>query len=96
MEIKEHNKKCVEALGCYVGKDGGLSDVPIEWYEKHNVTFFHVSDLHFHDSYDWAMLLVHSMDDEHRWLVSTLLGVKWYQATPQQISQACLEVLGGN
>ena len=97
-KIEEHNKKYAEASGCYVGKDGGLSDVPIEWSETHNVTFFHVSDLNFHDSYDWAMLLVAKVLEDVEMTAKLLNKYLWdlgrfLTLTPQQLSQSCLEVL---
>lgn len=48
-EIIEFNKKCAEALG-WSHREYGFKD---------NDSMFHYYDhLEFHDSYDWAMLLV--------------------------------------
>lgn len=68
----------------------------------------YIDEMHFHDSYDWAMLLVKEADKRGGFYfinINTRLNalirpygndggqIKTLLLTPKQISQACLEVL---
>ena len=90
MEIKEHNKKCAEALGWTHHRVQGS-----EWWNTETKTHY---VLFFHDSYDWAMLLVAKVLEDVEMTAKLLNKYLWdlgrfLTLTPQQISQSCLEVL---
>ena len=97
-EDLKHNKQCAEALGWepdlyYYCKGGGVVYV--------NYLRADIGELHFHDSYDWAMLLVKKCL-ETRNTANALIWHReshelepWLLLTPLQISTACLEVLNG-
>ena len=56
------------------------------------------SMMHFHDSYDWAMLLVAKVLEDVEMTAKLLNKYLWdlgrfLTLTPQQLSQSCLEVL---
>tara|TARA_R100001244_G_C5140946_1_gene127885 strand:+ start:322 stop:744 length:423 start_codon:yes stop_codon:yes gene_type:complete len=108
------NKQCAEALGWekrYVEFEIHEIANNHYTYKPDNSFSFDwkpVSTMHFHDSFDWAMLLVKHMvkskelhlrsealdDIEHE--LACLFGIThtiW--ASPLQISTACLSVLGG-
>lgn len=58
--------------------------------------YFLLRDMHFHDSYDWAFLLVkkaHLIAMDLTETLHDMFDVYWEEATPLQITQACLEVL---
>ena len=75
--------------------------IPKELHDKFKLLFVAVEDMHFHDSYDWVMLLVHHLANNYRGdkVLEDVLRKKneyhdaeWWDATPLQITQACLEV----
>ena len=109
---KEFNKRCAEALGWehleteerYLPTEKHASILglwfPYNMGEDVGVEKVFLDDMHFHDSYDWAMLLVRNLlpndQEADRCVIYDI--VNWFDvhfllATPQQISQAALEVL---
>lgn len=104
MSNDDFNKACAGALGweSFNSRQGIAYALPesIRVYMR----FSDGSDMHFHDSYDWAMLLVAKLTDIQLAQLIDRLGIIMqeprlshvFKATPLQISQACLEVLGGN
>lgn len=75
----------------------------LQWFTRNARTSFggfriSCCNLRFHDSYDWAMLLVKKAAEkdwcklaDHHEIVNDLF--MFVHSTPQQISQAALEVL---
>ncbi len=103
--MDEFNKRCAEVLG--------WKRYDEQWYvpnREHcntlnvNMDGLSIFDMHFHDSYDWAMLLVKKLmaDNPPNKLVGNaklmefLECCEWYYATPHQIAQEALEVLEAN
>jgi len=90
------NKRCASL--CLEPDDG----MDVFYWSDITGRFTHYEDMHFHDSYDWAMLLVAKCDElgVSRYDI-TLKMLKGYSEswpdlmfqTPQQISEACLSVL---
>jgi len=95
------NKRCASL--CLEPDDG----MDVFYWSDITGRFTHYEDMHFHDSYDWAMLLVaecvSKSPKEKRWetiktieeILQRKFGCPVLWATPQQISEACLEVLNG-
>lgn len=104
-DTNDFNKRCAEALG-WTPEELGNGDM-VYWQPLKSSDEAHeIKLMHFHDSYDWAMLLVkecHRSKLYHK--VKEVLKAQdrecgsfntfsWFVgATPQQISQAALEVL---
>lgn len=101
IDINEFNKECAE----YLGWESKNRHSEYLLCGKEHIDFLSgnvawIKDMHFHDSYDWAYLLVHLICKKGingRIVIANSLFHKfscdWTSATPQQISQACLEVL---
>ena len=88
------NKRCASL--CLEPDDG----MDVFYWSDITGRFTHYEDMHFHDSFDWAWLLVEEVmkDQDKRWdlLASYDQNVEsLLLSTPLQISQACLSVLGG-
>lgn len=115
MNDDEFNKNCAEALGCLVDDDLDMItflpsaqpclEIFCSIEDRGNIF---VRDMRFHDSYDWAMLLVKhivkskalefrmdALDDIEHELLCLFGNSHSLWSSPQQISQACLEVLNG-
>lgn len=99
------NKQCAEALGCIVDQE--LDMVMFLPPEQPLLKIFatvedrgnlFIADLHFHDSFDWAMLLVKLLTtsgqkNDFNDLLRIRYKIHLMEATPLQISKVCLEVL---
>lgn len=95
----ELNKSCAEAMGWR--QHGQSFHVPDGTLDKfHENLYMRISDMHFHDSYDWAMLLVKlvTYKVDHGELPAltkdSILTLPYYWChSAEDLSQACLEVL---
>ena len=105
MSDNEFSKRCAVALRWQKCNDTMFvqpESMKDRWLDKYG--YITTDWMHFHDSYDWAMLLVAKCDElgVSRYDI-TLKMLKGYSEswpdlmfqTPQQISEACLEVLNG-
>ena len=91
------NKGAAEALGWDSNDDCTVyyrdHDLVMQLGGNYNTI---VEDMHFHDSYDWAMLLVHRLSEiqrRHLKLKLHYLKVCMMTASALQITKACFEVL---
>lgn len=113
--MNDFNKRCAEVLGWkrykafteYRTHIHNLSYWTITVPEHTQVLKTGVIEeirLSFHDSYDWAMLLVSKLMADYPpneivknpKLLEFLECFEWYYSTPHQIAQAALEVLEKN
>ena len=96
------NRECAEALN--PNHSIGINVYTFKYLlPPDNQCSFYLKDMHFHDSYDWAMLLVKECFNKlkkkkasDKFVIMLIVGhleTHFLLATPHQISQACLEVL---
>jgi len=104
--MDEFNKRCAEVLGW---KHEGNNCFTLIDEHRHLIRniydngFYTSTDMHFHDSYDWAMLLVKEIVRTIKpkkgysvmasWYAAVSGDFDWWDLTPHQIAQAALEVL---
>lgn len=94
--MDELNKQCAEFLKWrQYGQSFHIPDGTLDKF--HQNLYMRISDMHFHDSYDWAYLLLKlCIKKDCIWALSGIYDPLWLaEATPKEISQACLEVLRG-
>lgn len=99
-EILKINKRAAELLGCeseYLDRDMYTLSESFEPLNLHR-NILSAEEMRFHDSYDWAYLLVNKLLDDNKLFVlweAKIRALGVLVPSPLQITTACLEVLNG-